>query len=110
MKKEKMLYLLIGQKIRELRKSRGSTQSGLAAQVQLSRTSITNIEKGRQSLLVHTLHDLAQALGTSIDQLMPQAALPECEEGAGELPRHLSEGEAAWVKQVLQSGPDDPLS
>jgi hypothetical protein len=39
----------------------------------LTRTSIINIEKGRQQLLVHTLVDIAGALGVPVVELLPPA-------------------------------------
>jgi transcriptional regulator with XRE-family HTH domain len=38
----------------------------------LSRTSITNIEKGRQPVQVHLLLKLAEALGISAASLLPE--------------------------------------
>ena len=45
--------------------SRNMTQSELATVIGLTRTSVTNIEKGRQKLLVHSLFEIAAALGIS---------------------------------------------
>jgi len=39
--------------------------------VGLNRTSISNIEKGRQRLLVHQLPVLARVLATTTDDLLP---------------------------------------
>lgn len=47
------------------------TQEDLALKVSLTRTSIINIEKGRQQLLVHTLVDIARALSVSVPELLP---------------------------------------
>lgn len=46
-------------------------QEGLSLKVGLSRTSVTNIELGRQSVLVHQLVAFAQALGVSVEDLIP---------------------------------------
>ena len=43
----------------------------MAEKVSLTRTTVTNIEKGRQQLLVHTLVDIAKALNVSIELLLP---------------------------------------
>lgn len=37
----------------------------------LTRTSIINIEKGRQQILLHTLVDISRALQVSISDLLP---------------------------------------
>ncbi|MBN9037037.1 MAG: helix-turn-helix transcriptional regulator [Rhizobiales bacterium] len=50
------------------------SQDVLATKVGLSRTSITNIERGRQSVLVHQLFSFADALGASPAALLPSEA------------------------------------
>ena len=52
-------YVAVGGLIREARESRGVTQEALASLVLLSRTSLTNIERGRQKVRLHTLCRLA---------------------------------------------------
>jgi len=54
-------YKSLGARIRELRGSKLS-QEQLARTVNLTRTSIVNIESGRQKLLVHNLFGIAEAL------------------------------------------------
>lgn len=49
------------------------TQAALAAQVGLSRASIANIERGRQSVLLHNALDLASALGLQLPDLLSKA-------------------------------------
>jgi len=68
------LYHEVGQNIKARREQRGLTQEALASQVSLTRTSITNIEKGRQKLLLHTLIGIATALGTHPAFLLPRLA------------------------------------
>ena len=48
------------------------TQEALAAKARLTRTSIINIEKGRQQVLLHTLVDIANALNVSPIELIPE--------------------------------------
>jgi transcriptional regulator with XRE-family HTH domain len=59
------IYKMIGERIRDERQKRHLTQDELASRVGLKRASITNVEKGRQKLLVHTLVQIADSLGTS---------------------------------------------
>lgn len=66
------LYWQVGQRIREARTKLRMSQEALADQVSLTRTSITNIEKGRQKLLVHKLWEIAVALGVSTTDLLPE--------------------------------------
>ncbi len=48
------------------------TQEKLAKKVHLTRTSIVNIEKGRQQIQLHTIVDVARAL-----QVVPAALIPD---------------------------------
>jgi transcriptional regulator with XRE-family HTH domain len=52
-----------GRAVRRLRQDRGMTQGELAARLSLGRTSITNLEKGRQSPPLSMLPEIASALG-----------------------------------------------
>ena len=69
---EQELYSEIGLRIRKEREALGFTQADLAREVQLTRTSITNIEAGRQKMLIQTLYAIANALGISIACLLPK--------------------------------------
>lgn len=73
------LYKEFGRVLRDRRKNAHLTQQELADRVGLSRTSITNIELGRQHTPLHFLYSLASAVGTLPDQLLParEFALPE---------------------------------
>lgn len=69
----RLLYADVGNRIRERRDELGLTQQALASAVGLSRTSITNIEQGRQKLLINTLFDIAETLEVSIADLLPDS-------------------------------------
>jgi len=58
-----LIYTAVGAAIRDRREYLGITQDTLAARVGLSRTSITNIERGRQSILLHQFVSFCVALG-----------------------------------------------
>ncbi len=64
-------YSAVGQRIASCRNGR-LTQEALAARARLTRTSIINIEKGRQQILLHTLVDIANALSVSPIELIPE--------------------------------------
>lgn len=66
-------YRLFGSRVRELREERKVTQDELAKRVALSRTSITNIERGRQRVLLHQMMEIAQALDAQPADLVPPA-------------------------------------
>lgn len=72
---QETMYRMVGQRIRERRVQRGLTQNQLAELLSLSRTSITNIESGRQKLLVHTLVELAVILEIDISRLLPEITI-----------------------------------
>lgn len=65
------IYPELGAAVRSAREHAGMTQAELAERVGLSRTSITNIERGRQVVLVHHLIELSAALGTTAADLLP---------------------------------------
>lgn len=60
----------LGERIRGAREGK-MTQAILGSRIGLSRTAITNIECGRQRLLVDQLVDIADALGVSPASLLP---------------------------------------
>ena len=59
------LYRVVGNRIREERNAGGMSQRDLARKVGLTRTSIANIEAGRQRFLLHTLSEFAVALNVA---------------------------------------------
>ncbi|MER3429015.1 MAG: hypothetical protein C4334_13180 [Pyrinomonas sp.] len=71
---EPALYRTIGERIRARREELGLNQSALAAEVGLRRTSITNIEAGRQKAPLHVLYALCLALDLEIGCLLPSNA------------------------------------
>lgn len=73
------IYRVFGSRLREAREQADVTQEELARRVDLSRTSITNIEKGRQRILLHQVLNLAGALNVDPAQLMAPDETPEPE-------------------------------
>lgn len=65
-------YKQVGLRIREARKERGLSQDVLAKSVGLNRTSLSNVEKGRQKLLLHTFFGIAGRLGAEPNSLLPE--------------------------------------
>jgi transcriptional regulator with XRE-family HTH domain len=98
------LYQQIGKQIQELRRKKGITQSKLADSLALNRTSITNIEKGRQKILVHTLWDLADALGVPLKNLLPEETSFARTSNEPKFPPNVSKEEAKWVETVIKGG------
>jgi transcriptional regulator with XRE-family HTH domain len=68
------LYIAFGKLVRLHRVNRGFTQEKLGQLVGLSRTSITNIEKGRQHIALDQLFAIADVLKVRPESLLPQSA------------------------------------
>ncbi|MBZ5591220.1 MAG: helix-turn-helix domain-containing protein [Acidobacteriia bacterium] len=68
---EKDFYPRFGQTLRKARKTSGLSQEDLAKAVGLNRTSVSNIEKGRQKILLHTFCDLLRVLNVEPRDLIP---------------------------------------
>ena len=60
----------IGERIANLRKAQGITQKELAEKIGVTRTVITDYERGRVRIYDEMLARLAQALGISADELL----------------------------------------
>lgn len=73
------LYRAFGRALREAREQAQLTQRQVAERVGLTRTSVTNIERGNQHIALHQLFLLASAVGVEPTALLPSddAALEE---------------------------------
>ncbi len=85
----------LGKRIRAAREGK-LTQAALGAKVGLSRTAITNIECGRQRLLVDQLVQIASAIG-----VRPTDLLPSSEAGANPQNGTPTIGEMPTVRRWL---------
>ena len=65
-----LCYRQFGLRVEQLRNALGWTQLELSKKVGLERTSITNIELGKQRVLLHDVEKFASAFGTSPKHLM----------------------------------------
>jgi transcriptional regulator with XRE-family HTH domain len=99
------LYKDFGRRLKTARKSAGMTQETLAAQVGLSRASITNIERGRQHIHVHTMFLICYAVGVHPSNLLMDMEPPQKKEidkqrltAVG-----LSNDGLAWVQKIIAS-------
>lgn len=63
-------YVELGRRIRTARIRQNLTQKQLGDLLLLNRTSITNIEKGKQKILAHMLIEIADKLNISVDELI----------------------------------------
>jgi transcriptional regulator with XRE-family HTH domain len=96
--RNKLLYQAIGRLVRAQRESKGISQATLAEAVELTRTSITNLEAGNQQIPVHVLIKLAGALDVSVDDLVPNAG--SLDHAIPRLPEDLPPRAAAFLNRV----------
>ncbi|TAD74147.1 MAG: XRE family transcriptional regulator [Oscillatoriales cyanobacterium] len=66
------LLILLGTRIRELRKARGLSQEAFAAECGLDRTYIGGIERGERNVAIRNLALIAKSLGISMSELLSE--------------------------------------
>ena len=64
----------IGQRIRELRESKGVSQQNLAAVCNFEKANLSRIEAGRTNPTISTLYKISQALEITISELVDVGA------------------------------------
>lgn len=65
-----MDYVLLGKRVRFIRRCQDITQEQLAEKMGISTSFVGHIERGTRALSVDTLFKLCSALGVSADYLM----------------------------------------
>jgi transcriptional regulator with XRE-family HTH domain len=73
-KQQQRLYQLLGENVKKYRNQNGLTQEQLANEIDLTRTSVVNIEQGRQHPPLHLLLQIAKVLDISLETLIPKEA------------------------------------
>ncbi|MDO9478414.1 MAG: helix-turn-helix transcriptional regulator [Pseudohongiella sp.] len=66
------LALLLGKRIRLLRKAAGFSQEGLALACGLDRSYLGRIERGEVNITVMTLYQIAEVIGCDGKDLLPE--------------------------------------
>lgn len=95
---EDALYADVGRRIRRERELRGWTQDVLASKVTLTRSSISNLEAGRQKALLHSVVEIAYALGVPPSRLFPdQVPLAG---GAENAPGEIDADALLWIEST----------
>ena len=85
-----------GAAFRRIRQDADMTQDDISLLAGISRTSVVNIEKGRQGVSLHTLYRLAQALDVPPATLLPTPPAPEAP--------HITHGDSSERgRQALQA-------
>lgn len=65
------LYVDIGRNIKAARQISKLSQAELAEKLNLKRTSVTNIENGKQRLPLHLLYEICNLLNMDITKILP---------------------------------------
>jgi transcriptional regulator with XRE-family HTH domain len=95
-----------GRRIAKRRRERGMSQERLAGLIGLARTSVTNIEAGRQNVVAFTVHLLARHLEISADKLLSVA---ERAPAPAIFPDITNPAERAFVGRALASSEEEPM-
>lgn len=106
--------LIIGRRIRSIRKERGMTLESLAAAIERAPSQVSALENGRREPKVATLRRVATALGTTVEELIADQAPDERAQHEIELERiQRSIGFASLGLPKVRVGPrlgDDALA
>jgi DNA-binding XRE family transcriptional regulator len=78
-------YSQVGEKVRFQRKKAGMDQETLARHLNLSRTTVINIEKGRQRLSLEHAWLASKILGISIEELLPSSEMKTVDDWKSEI-------------------------
>ena len=94
----------LARRLRLAREAAGLTQEALASRIGLTRTSITNIERGSQHIPLHLLFAIAGAVGVEAATLLPSPRDAQSEGALSErLRRTVAEDQQGWVEHVLRA-------
>ena len=101
-----VLYREFGRLIRARREALRLTQDEVAGKVGLVRTSITNIEKGRQHVSIHLLYEIARVLGVAPAELLPDRSVlvptdANLERTLDSTP--LADGAKDWIRRLVSN-------
>jgi transcriptional regulator with XRE-family HTH domain len=74
---EAAFYTAVGLRVRSHRSTLGLTQDDVAEAAGITRSSIANLEAGRQHVPSHTLARIAEVLHVEVTDLMPGSTVPD---------------------------------
>lgn len=104
-------YAAFGTRLKSARNRANMSQSDLAKRVSLSRTSITNIERGHQQVSLKLAVSLARELHVQLDELLEsghsQNEVSRLTEEVNREHPGLSSRSKEWVTSLLQSEQDE---
>jgi transcriptional regulator with XRE-family HTH domain len=102
-----LIYKEFGRLLKKSRTAANLTQETLAKRVGLSRTSITNIEKGRQHINLHMLYVLSDSIGVRPSYLLPAKDLVDLDINLNNVLSKANVSEdagLAWIKRRIIDG------
>lgn len=102
-----LIYKEFGRLLKKSRTAANLTQETLAKRVGLSRTSITNIEKGRQHINLHMLYVLSDSIGVRPSDLLPDKDLVDIDINLNNVLSKANVSEDAgrdWIKRRIIDG------
>jgi transcriptional regulator with XRE-family HTH domain len=104
MRSVETMYARLGAELRRRRRQKGLTQVELARRVdpestRIGRSSIANIEGGKQRVALHLFLALAEALDVDPAELLPRE--PKEVPGVADRVRDLPQREQEWLMTVL---------
>ncbi|MDG0789964.1 helix-turn-helix domain-containing protein [Cohnella ginsengisoli] len=69
------IYFHIGRKLKELREKLGYKQLEVADKINMTRSSVANIEQGRQKIQIDVLYELAYLYDVDPKDLLPDLSM-----------------------------------
>lgn len=99
-------YKAVGAKIRTARRAANVTQFQLANAIGMTRTSITNMERGRQPIYLHTVSKIADTLRVSVSDLLPEPATLDTNLAAKL--EGIPSPQKDWIARVIAAEPEIP--
>jgi transcriptional regulator with XRE-family HTH domain len=95
-------YRTLGRSVKKAREKSKLTQAKLGEAIGLSRTSVTNLEKGRQHIPAHLLFAIGDAVGRDAGTLLPGADEMRAT-NEFELPPDINDPDIArWLTSVMR--------
>jgi transcriptional regulator with XRE-family HTH domain len=94
-------YEELGRRLAKARRAAKVTQGQLARTVGLSRTSVSNIEKGRQPVHAFVLFEFARILAVPVTELFPPATTTVAPSPEDPRLRRLQPTQRDWVLRVI---------
>ncbi|WP_128802888.1 MULTISPECIES: helix-turn-helix transcriptional regulator [unclassified Streptomyces] len=104
-------YRAVGLRVREARTSARMTQAQLAEELGLTRSSVANVEAGRQRTPLHVFAMIAEALDVDPAKLLPQDLTAPEKPDLSNLDEHLADADESsrdFVQSALAPLMDDP--